>query len=390
MANTTLSPIMSMPVPVPGTDPGPQYAFDLNSCLSILDQHDHTPGLGNPITVSAMNINSDLPMGSHNIINLRSARFDAQPSPLGTGSDLGCIYVSGVDLWYNDESGNQIQITALGGVAGTPGSIANLVSPASASYVALSDTFVFQSDVNQGANIDGASFVLRNIPGTFGLTLSPPALGSNYTITLPTLPSVPSFVSIDASGGMGDAIPLSQGLTGANIANSTITGSNIDTATITESNMGPLSVGTPELIDNSVTQDKLAAVPVTASGDCGTFTTTSSTPVLITGQSITLTSTGRPFMAVFEGTNALNSGFSIIDASNPPLGFITFYINGVLAQQNRIGSTVIGATFYFPGNLVYLDSSSPGSVTIEVKAHVTSSPTTVLGVTSMRIFAYEL
>src|ERR1700676_3434029 len=132
---------MSMPVPVPTVDPGPQYAFDLNSCLSILDQHDHTTGLGNPITPSAMLINADLPFGDFNLYNLRSTRYTVQPSILTLPTDIGCLFVSGVDLWYNDVNGNHIQITALGGVAGTPGSIANLVSPASASYVSGTETF---------------------------------------------------------------------------------------------------------------------------------------------------------------------------------------------------------------------------------------------------------
>jgi len=37
MANFILSPQMSLPVPVVGIDSGPDYAFNINSSLSLID-----------------------------------------------------------------------------------------------------------------------------------------------------------------------------------------------------------------------------------------------------------------------------------------------------------------------------------------------------------------
>lgn len=51
MSNTTTSPNMSMPVPVVGTDPGPDWANNIDACLSIIDSHDHSFGKGAPITI---------------------------------------------------------------------------------------------------------------------------------------------------------------------------------------------------------------------------------------------------------------------------------------------------------------------------------------------------
>src|SRR4051812_48303414 len=96
------SPNMSMPVPVVGDEAGPQYAIDINACLSILDSHTHAPGSGVQITPSAININSDLPINTHNLTGIRSSRYTAQTSPLALAADLDCVYVSGVDLYYND------------------------------------------------------------------------------------------------------------------------------------------------------------------------------------------------------------------------------------------------------------------------------------------------
>jgi hypothetical protein len=54
MPNTTTSPLMGMPVPVVGTDPGPDWANNLNACLSIIDGHNHTTGEGAPIPFAGL------------------------------------------------------------------------------------------------------------------------------------------------------------------------------------------------------------------------------------------------------------------------------------------------------------------------------------------------
>lgn len=195
---------MNLPIPVVGVDPGPDWALNINSCLTIIDSHDHTSGKGIQITPNGLNINTDLSFAGNNATNLRSTRFIAQGSPLSLSSDLGCLYVSGSDLYFNDASGNQIRMTIAGGVNGSPGSISNLIAPASATYVSGTSTFVWQSAVNVAANMDNASVILRNQTiNSKGLTLSPPnAMGSDYSIVLPFLPASQSFLTLDASGNM--------------------------------------------------------------------------------------------------------------------------------------------------------------------------------------------
>lgn len=194
---------MNLTVPSVGVTVGPEYANQINASLNIIDSHDHSSGNGVRITPSGFNINADLPFSNNNATSLRSVAFLSQSSPLALPSDLNCVYTSGVDLYYNDGNGNQVQITSGGGVAGTPGSITGLVSPASASYVSGSQTFVWQSAANTAANLDAGSLLLRNItPASFAITLSPPTLTGNYTITLPVLPVSQSLLTIDSSGNM--------------------------------------------------------------------------------------------------------------------------------------------------------------------------------------------
>jgi hypothetical protein len=209
---------MGLPNPVPGSDPGPQYALDIQSCMTIIDQHNHTPGSGQQITPAAIDINADLPFGSNNATSLRSVRWTPQSAPLSLSTDLGCCYVAGVDLYYNDVDGNEIRLTQGGSVVGSPGTITGLPSgTAGASYSA--GTFVFQSATNTPANIDGGSFILRNnTANSFGLTLEPPsALAANYSVTLPSLPSSmmgQSFLTIDTSGNIVAYRSTNQGLYG--------------------------------------------------------------------------------------------------------------------------------------------------------------------------------
>lgn len=242
---------MALPLPIPGVDPGPDYALNNNVCFTLIDQHNHTTGKGVAVPPAGLNINTDLTFQNQNATTLRSARFNIQGSLLSGALDLGCCYVSGVDLYFNDVNGNQVRLTASGAVAGTPGSIANLVSPASATYVSGTPAFVFQSDVSTPANLDGGSLTIRQVVASaHGVTLaSPNSLAANYQWTWPA--SLPGggirLVNVNSSGQLGSSwefdgstIGLSgdlvqvqpQGVTATQIANATITGtqlsSNID------------------------------------------------------------------------------------------------------------------------------------------------------------------
>jgi len=205
---TTTSSNMLMPVPVVGSESGPQYATDVNNCLTIIDGHNHTPGLGVQIPVSGLNINADLSLNGNNLTAARTLRLQVQNSTPAGSSDLDCLYVTGVDLYYIDGNGNNVRITQSGGVAGSPGSISNLTSPASAAYVSADSTFVWQSAANTSANLDCASILIRNLTANSkALTLNPPnSMGSNYSITLPSLPAATSFLTMDTSGNISASI----------------------------------------------------------------------------------------------------------------------------------------------------------------------------------------
>lgn len=246
----TYSPNMNLPIPTVGQEPGPEYATDINNSLTLVDAHDHTPGSGVPITPAALDINTDLTFAQNAATNVSKIGFYPQSS---TPSGANALYEKSVDLYYIDGNGNDIRITQSGGVAGTPGSIAGLVAPASATYIPGSSAFVWQSDINTAANMDMGSLILRNLSpnSTFALTLEPPAaLSTNYTLTLPQLPSVDSFMQISPAGLMTNTIPIALGIDTANIAAGAIT--NVKMATN--------SVDTAQIVNGAVTPAKLSVL----------------------------------------------------------------------------------------------------------------------------------
>ena len=203
------TPYMSLTLPSPSVTVGPTWATELNTALGLVDSHDHTYGHGARVPSSGLNINADVGCNDTNLTALRSVRFQAQTLPLGLAADLGCLYVNGVDLYYNDGSGNQIPITAAGALsAASLGGISGLVAPAAVTYVAGAKQYTFSA--NTGTVVAGAVDVgpvtvrQANTAAAKGVTLqSYPALAADYAITLPAaVPASTVPVMMDSSGNL--------------------------------------------------------------------------------------------------------------------------------------------------------------------------------------------
>lgn len=346
---------MNLVVPSATITDGPEYALNINGDLGVIDAHDHTVGKGVAIPSGGINVNADFPFNSFNATLLRSTRFVAQGAPISLPTDLGCTYVSGVDLYYNDVNGNQVRITQSGGVAGSPGSISGLSSPASATYNSGTQTFVWQSNTNIAANMDFGSAILRNLSpnSTFGLTLSPPVLGANYTVTLPSLPGANSFMQMDTSGTLSASIPLANGITRSNLA--------------------------------AVGQQLSATTGVLA------WSSTGSTSYETVGSlSVNITTSGRPVVLGMQTSGSGSvAGFIAITASttqNASLMDLQFTRGG--SGLNPTAVQLTNTVVFPPSQFGYLDVIGAGTYTYTVQ--VKSQIRCPIQFTNVTLYAYEL
>lgn len=122
LAATT--PNMGLPVDQPGVTPYYQSAVDAETTKDLIDQHDHSPGKGVPVTPAGMNIDAPLNFegiggdgGPQSAIGLRF--LGMTDAGAGPGVYLS-LWTDGNNLWYEDGSGDLIELTSNGVVPSNP------------------------------------------------------------------------------------------------------------------------------------------------------------------------------------------------------------------------------------------------------------------------------
>jgi hypothetical protein len=378
----TTSPNMQLPVPSVGQEPGPQYAFDVNSCFSLIDSHNHSLGKGIPINPSGLNINADLTFQNNQATNLLTTQYTAESLPTTTRQAISVAPVSTTnELWYTDSNGVSTQITTNGVVNATAAAIPG------ESYVA--GTFIWtqtQSSLpTTPANFDIGSITIRpnTAATTRGITISPPTLigPTPYALILPLLPSGTSFLTLDNSGNIVAGTSTTGGITGTNIASATITGSNVASNTISRTN--------------------LTAVGQQVSSNVTSFSTANSSPVAVSGATVTITTTGRPVMLMLISSSANPVAGSEIflsantSSSETLVGQICFLRGATQIVTQSFGGGIFTSTsnnvIVPPSSFNYLDVIAAGTYTYSVSALVTStSGVPTINIKNIQLVAYEL
>lgn len=401
----TYTPEMNLPVPGVGNEIGPNYANDVNQCFSILDGHNHSIGNGSTITPAGLTISTDLPFLTNNAIDLRSVRLNSQLSALSGGSDLGCLYNNAGDLYYNDSSGNQIAITAMGGIAGSPGSIANLVAPASATYSASTKTFTWASGTSgKAAAMDNGAVTIRqtNTASANGVTIaSPNALASSYSLTFPAaLPGSTQYVSLDASGNLGsvsaDAIGSAMTSVGANAIGVTMTSTGANAIGVSMTSTGADAVANTR---TRTTGQTVAAGGVALSTtSSGLFSGSSASFADVTNVTVTITTTGRPVFLQLVDSPADGSAALGVVQSSSTIAQALFRILNTTSSTNIATHTL--TTQGVSGSLILqVPASSLSGVDLTVngvagtytyKLQYEMIQGTSVSVSNVKLLAYEL
>ncbi len=362
MADVIISPNMGLPVPVVSEEIGPDWAVDINACMSAIDSHNHSASQGVPVTPDGLNINADLPMNNQNVITARSVRFQPQTAALAEPSDLGCLYEEGDDLYYIDGAGNNIRITQSGSVTGSSGTITGLPSgTASASFAG--GTFTFQSATSTPAAMDvGSVKVSQTTSGGFGVTLSANVgQASNYNMSLPAaLPASQKIMTLDNSGNIGAAY---------------------DTDNVTLE----VSSNNLQVKNGGITNVKLAAVNAVVTSSSGTFSTSSTgfTTVLTTSN---ITTVGRPVQIQFFNNASTQCG---INSAQPAAVEFRIRRNGTDVSTYRMYNNGTGRMGIPPGCINTVDFPSGGTHAYELEARCVTGGNTV-EVINVTMYVYEM
>lgn len=360
------TPNMSLYQPTIGIDSGVTWEMNINANASIVDGHNHSSGSGVQINPSGILINSDLPFNStNNITTLRSTRYTAQGSPIALAADIGCTYVSGVDLYYNDVNGNRIQITSGGLVNATSSGISSGTASASFSGSVL----IINSASNTPANVRCASVVIGNtgVSGSHYLTLSPPsALAVDYSIAFPSLPAQTNVVTLDVSGNLAS---ITYDAVGQNM---TSVGANAIQASSTRSTGSSVGLG-----------------GVAISSSCGNFSTSSGSFSVVTNLSVTLVTSGKPVNLVLvpDGTNSgsiLGGGVSVGGVLEV---IFAFFRSISQLSSGKIQSNNSTSIFLPPSALVFVDIVGAGTYTYTLQA---ASISGTAAVQYCKLMAWEL
>jgi hypothetical protein len=402
MPNT--SPNMNLPVPVVSTELSPAWATDINACMAAIDSHNHSTGQGVAISQDGISLTAasttfdSLNFNTSNAYALRTVRFTAQASALALSTDKGCIYEAGVDLYYNDGNGNQIRLTQGGSIVGTAGSITGLPS-GTASAAFSGGTFVWQSATNTAANMDAGSYILRNnTVSSKGLTLNPPnAMAADYGLTLPSIPGSTKILICDTSGNItasytvdNSTITIASNVIGVPAGG--ITATQIATGTITNTQVNAAA---------AIARSKLEAVGQQVSSSCGSFSTASTSYVDVTNLTATITTDGRPIMALLipdgttsESSIAFVSGNTVSrKASFQILRGAT--VVGVCELKSRAPvytATVVSSAnsiFVPPGAIAMPDVVVAGTYTYKLQAKIDNADSSAQ-VNNAKLFVYPL
>lgn len=312
MSTSIITPNMNLIEPTVGIEAGPQYALDINNSLTLIDQHDHTPGKGVQITPGGININTNLPFNDNAATGLQYASFFVQPSATTT---LQAISVAPAgspainELFYTDNNGTQTQITKDGAVNVITSSIPGESYATNAGTFIWTQTQSVPSLPTTPAGFDIGSITIRPYAAatTLGTSIVPAGslsvsnaltLPLNVNVQLPTsLPASTSFVTISQTGQINPGVSTTNGITNANIAAQTITNVEIANKTITAGQVSDSAQLTPAMmspISNSSAQSASTS-----------FVTTSGSFVdAISGIGAPATVTYRPMFIMFQADNS--------------------------------------------------------------------------------------
>ena len=198
MPNVIVSPNMSLPVPNL-TDPGPDYATNVNASLDIVDGHTHTgaPTDGLQLDLSRQTCAGDVQLNDHNLGTSRSLEFVSQPGDLTGSQDVNCLCVVNNVLGFNNSVGTFLPLT---GSSTAP--ITNFTPIA-----VTTNHVILPSDTYNVIDCNAASPITITLPAIGAITPNP--IGRWFFIRDTSGAAATNPITIAVASASGNTFPTS-------------------------------------------------------------------------------------------------------------------------------------------------------------------------------------
>lgn len=194
----------------------------LNAALGLVESHNHSPGQGNLVPTTGLNINADLSFASHAITN--ALALDMIPTTAATVAGFSSALwtqTSDSNLYFRNAGGTNVQITAgntlnvavAGAIGGDYGAVGALLD-----FIDANDTYHFYQQLGGGVrqyarvahgDIDLFEYKAQptiGVPANRVRHKSPAALAGSYDLTwLTALPAGNAVMFVDNTGAITSA-----------------------------------------------------------------------------------------------------------------------------------------------------------------------------------------
>jgi microcystin-dependent protein len=105
------TPNMLLELPDPTVTPGPEWAYDLNTLLQLIDDHDHTSDKGKKVPISAVDINQNVDLANQTILNTKALNLQNLSAALSGALNANKLQVINGNIWFTNAGGVPVQIT---------------------------------------------------------------------------------------------------------------------------------------------------------------------------------------------------------------------------------------------------------------------------------------
>ena len=102
---------MNLSLPSPTVTDGPEWAEQLNDALEVVDDHDHSSGKGKKVTPAGFDVNDDLDVQEHALLNVDKVNLVNQDSALSGVSNACTVSFANGNFYITNSGGIPVQVT---------------------------------------------------------------------------------------------------------------------------------------------------------------------------------------------------------------------------------------------------------------------------------------